>query len=585
MSKKNNNKKNKKISRKNYKIESLEPRLLMDATVSQWQEELDSIGTIATHVEQSDFNSVSSSNKNNEIEGLLVKVSGSTDYRKATIGDVLSEKMFTNRRLVSPSKILGKVADDIKGIIAKHATSTTILTEQDVFDYFRMEVGAGGIKQISVSDSMSVNVRKNIWNIGYVTTTENVNVVNEISYGLDISSGKLRVYGVAADHCVVDGELQNGGTLLNNPSSLSNSYRADVNEKLGLEASFKDVGVGQHYEFSFELDGLKSTDANLNSSRGISIQFNEELDTTVSPSAGEEAKTGVLGLVGDTDVYADLSVGYSLNSSNFGIYLKSGAAADLLFDVRDRGNFNFDANFNPGLVHYTKGFNEADGNWSDSVVAKFNDITMGKILGRLQQLSMRLAEIQSGGEESIDFGGLLAQNTNTLLGLTSMLEDVLNGSPKTVQELVTLLKNSKYQKTSISPNAFIDSDGNLVIPFNLYLNGSNNLVGNTPQNTFDVSIAKDELSDLFGIDVVVNDSVKVQSSATLVFNLVVPLVEYPPVGLGNTLEEIGIEDTKKLESIICGHVVYGNDVAYEDFGVAGLSNHVTNEVVASLLAE
>jgi len=31
MSKKNNNKKNKKISRKNYKIESLEPRVMMDA--------------------------------------------------------------------------------------------------------------------------------------------------------------------------------------------------------------------------------------------------------------------------------------------------------------------------------------------------------------------------------------------------------------------------------------------------------------------------------------------------------------------------------------------------------------------------
>ncbi|WP_407449755.1 hypothetical protein [Fibrobacter sp.] len=591
MSKKNNNKKNKKIFRKNYKIESLEPRLLMDATVSQWQEELDSIGTIATHVEQSDFNSVSSSNKNNEIEGLLVKVSGSTDYRKATIGDVLSEKMFTNRRLVSPSKILGKVADDIKGIIAKHATSTTILTEQKVLDYFEKEVGAGGIKQISVSDSMSVNVRKNIY-IGYVTTTENVNVVNEISYGLDISSGKLRVYGVAADHCVVNGELSAGSSLLNNPTSLSNSYRADINEKLGLEASFKDVGVGQHYEFSFELDGLKGNDLNLNSSRGISIQFNEELDTTVSPSAGEEAKTGVLGLVGDTDVYADLSVGYSLNSSNFGIYLKSGAAADLLFDVRDRGNFNFDANFNPGQVHYWKGFNEADGNWSDSVVAKFNDITMGKILGRLQQLSMRLAEIQSGGEESIDFGGLLAQNTNTLLGLTSMLEDVLNGSPKTVQELVTLLKNSEYQKTSISPNAFIDSDGNLVIPFHLFLDGNNNVVGkddvtkkNKCKNEFDVSIAKNALSKLFGIDVVVNDSVKVESSATLVFDLVVPLVEYPPVELDNTLEDIGIEGTKKLESIICGNVVYGSDVAYDDFGGAGLSNHVTNEVVVSLKSE
>ena len=588
MSKKNNNKKNKKISRKNYKIESLEPRLLMDATVSQWQEELDSIGTIATHVEQSDFNSVSSSNKNNEIEGLLVKVSGSTDYRKATIDDVLSEKMFTNRRLVSPSKILGKVADDIKGIIAKYATSTTILTEQKVLDYFEKEVGKGQPKQISVSDLMSVNVR-HPWALP-LSVPVNVNVVNEISYSLDISNGKLRVCGVAFDHCVVEGELPSGYHLLDDSSS--NSYRADVNEKLGLEASFKDVGVGQHYEFSFELDGLKSNDLNLNSSRGISIQFNEELDTTVSPSAGEEAKTGVLGLVGDTDVYADLSVGYSLNSSNFGLYLKSGVSADLLFDVRDRGNFNFDANFNPGLVHYTKGFNEVGGTWSDAVVAKFNDISMGKILGKLQQLSMRLAEIQSGGEESIDFGGLLAQNANTLLGLTSMLEDVLNGSPKTVQELVTLLKHSKYQKPGISSNAFIDSDGNLVIPFNLFLDENNNVVGKDDvtkkdkcKNEFDVSIAKNALSKLFGIDVVVNDSVKVKSSATLVFDLVVPLVEYPPVELYNTLEDIGIDGTKKLESIICGNVVYGSDVAYDDFGGAGLSNHVTNEVVVSLKSE
>ena len=592
MSKKNNNKKNKKISRKNYQIESLEPRLLMDATVSQWQEELDSIGTIATHVEQADFNLASASAQGNEVDGLLVKDSSTGDYRKATIGDVLSEKMFTNRRLVSPAKILEAVTNDIKGIIAKYATSTTVLKEQDVFNFFNSEAGADGLRQTIGSESQVVTVGKHT-NPGlgmvsfYYKTQEYVNVVNNISYGLKFEGGKLVVYGVAADHCVVNGELSAGSSLWDNPTSLSNSYRADVNEKLGLEASFKDVGVGQHYEFSFELDGLKSTDANLNSSRGISIQFNEELDTTVSPSAGEEAKTGVLGLVGDTDVYADLSVGYSLNSSNFGIYLKSGAAADLLFDVRDRGNFNFDANFNPGLVHYTKGFNEADGNWSDSVVAKFNDITMGKILGRLQQLSMRLAEIQSGGEESIDFGGLLAQNTNTLLGLTSMLEDVLNGSPKTVQELVTLLKHSKYQKPGISSNAFIDSDGNLVIPFHLFLDGNNNVVGkddvtkkNKCKNEFDVSIAKNALSKLFGIDVVVNDSVKVKSSATLVFNLVVPLVEYPPVGLGNTLEDIGIDSEKKFESIVCGNVVYGGDVAYDDFG--GLSTYVASNIIPKL---
>lgn len=590
MSKKYNNKKSKKNSRKNYKIESLEPRLLMDATMDQWHEELDLISSAPTHVEQADFNLASASAQGNEVDGLLVQDKSTGDFRKATIGDVLSEKLFTNRRLVSPAKILEAVTNDIKQIIAKYATSTTVLTEQDVFNFFNSEAGADGLRQTIGSQSQAVAVGK-YTNPGfgmpsfYYKTQEYVNVVNNISYGLKFEGGKLVVYGVAFDHCVVNGELSAGSSLWDNPTSLSNSYRADVNEKLGLEASYEEVGVGQHYEFSFELDGLKNTSANLNSSRGISIQFNEELDTTVSPSAGEEAKTGVLGLVGDTDVYADLSVGYSLNSSNFGLYLKSGVSADLLFDIRDRGNFDFDIHFNPGLVHYTKGFNEVSGTWSDAVVAKFNDISMGKILGKLQQLSMRLAEIQSGGEESIDFGGLLAQNANTLLGLTSMLEDVLNGSPKTVQELVTLLKHSKYQKPSISSNAFIDSDGNLVIPFNLYLDGSNNLVGNTPQNTFDVSIAKKKLSELFGIDVVVNDSVKVESSATLVFDLVVPLVEYPPVELDNTLEDIGIEGTKKLESILCGNVVYGSDVAYDDFGGAGLSNHVTNKVMVSLKSE
>lgn len=42
-SKKNNKKTAKKVSRNSYKIESLEPRLLMDASVSDWENEIDSI--------------------------------------------------------------------------------------------------------------------------------------------------------------------------------------------------------------------------------------------------------------------------------------------------------------------------------------------------------------------------------------------------------------------------------------------------------------------------------------------------------------------------------------------------------------
>lgn len=43
MSKKNNKGSKKKNNRKNYKIESLEPRLLMDASVSDWSDELNAL--------------------------------------------------------------------------------------------------------------------------------------------------------------------------------------------------------------------------------------------------------------------------------------------------------------------------------------------------------------------------------------------------------------------------------------------------------------------------------------------------------------------------------------------------------------
>ena len=206
-------------------------------------------------MEQADFNLASTSAQGNEVDGLLVQDKSTGDFRKATIGDVLSEKLFTNRRLVSPAKILEAVTNDIKQIVAKYATSTTVLTEQDVFNFFNSEAGADGLRQTIGSQSQAVTVGKYI-NPGfgmpsfYNKTQEYVNVVNNISYGLKFEGGKLVVYGVAFDHCVVDGELKVGSSLWDNPSSLSNSYRADVNKKLGLDASYEAVGVGQHYEFS-----------------------------------------------------------------------------------------------------------------------------------------------------------------------------------------------------------------------------------------------------------------------------------------------------------------------------------------------
>lgn len=64
MSKKNNKGSKKKNNRKNYKIESLEPRLMMDATVNDWNDELNSLNVGAYTI---DSNS-------SKIDGLLVVI-------------------------------------------------------------------------------------------------------------------------------------------------------------------------------------------------------------------------------------------------------------------------------------------------------------------------------------------------------------------------------------------------------------------------------------------------------------------------------------------------------------------------------
>ena len=62
--KKNNKKIAKKVSRNSYKIESLEPRLLMDASVNDWNDELNALNVGAYTI---DSNS-------SKIDGLLVVI-------------------------------------------------------------------------------------------------------------------------------------------------------------------------------------------------------------------------------------------------------------------------------------------------------------------------------------------------------------------------------------------------------------------------------------------------------------------------------------------------------------------------------
>ena len=76
------NKKSKKDNRKNYKIESLEPRLLMDASVNDWNDELNALNVGAYTI---DSNS-------SKIDGLLVVDTNDMDKEpeRLSLADVVN---------------------------------------------------------------------------------------------------------------------------------------------------------------------------------------------------------------------------------------------------------------------------------------------------------------------------------------------------------------------------------------------------------------------------------------------------------------------------------------------------------------
>ena len=69
MSKKNIKNNKKKNVRKNFKIEALEPRLLMDASVNEWNDELNALNVGAYTIDSD----------SSKVEGLLVIDSADTD--------------------------------------------------------------------------------------------------------------------------------------------------------------------------------------------------------------------------------------------------------------------------------------------------------------------------------------------------------------------------------------------------------------------------------------------------------------------------------------------------------------------------
>lgn len=538
MSKKNDKKSVKKI-RNNYRIESLEPRMLMDASASQWMYEV--VDVALTTQSQSILDSSNFYDQKNwvnagDVDGLCVVDNTNDEIQSVSKADFMdtvenntSGTFDSQQRLQLAKYVLfrsivyangGMPSTDADGNIV----NDNLLSAEDIFNAFNALYGGNSV--VSASDTISINLND----------TRDQILMFSSHFGFDI------------------GQV--------------GSYDADAGASLGIEGGFSYEGINQHLEFVVNLDGNKLTDNGLVAARYASAMFNQIKNMP--------AKYGVVDLVADQDDGIDFCAGTMVQITNAtsAVEYKDGLIAQFEFGLNDPNGYL--GSILPSKLAYGKmgmypgsWLEEVGGTWQPSSMDSFRKITMGKILGKLQELSSELTAVQQGQRgANVNFGGILASDTQSLMSLSIMIDSVLKQNPNSLQELVDCFKASHFSSNNSVAYSWVN--GNLEIHFDFKIDETNAKFINpdwSSTNVFDVSISRETLKQEMNLDVQRNDGVKVKSDVTLGFDLVIPLVESPKADASTQLVQI-LGSEVDYTTAMAGKIVVGNGIYHEPWSFA-----------------
>lgn len=587
-------------SRKNFKIESLEPRLLMDANGKNdnWYDEINSISA-PNLLDDNDalYEKIKGKKSSESITGLYQRTKESIESGAAATLDDFSDSVsyddlvkmdqeFTSS-LPQPTakEILKEVKKDLVKRV-KRVDSDEKMSAKQLFE--KLCAQSGSVE----SEGVTCNIQ--------FQHEDSVNSWINVNYSIKYVDSKIKV------------EVRSYASLEDYGRNLGMTYRdyagkikANLRDFDGIDidANFNFAGYTRVYDFSFYLDGKKDTSAKLSSTVMLCTMFDESHEKV---SVGEDAQYGILGFNGDTDLSVDLMIGrgVTINESSKNGSPVNGVLVDLDLTLKNASLFTK----NTGLkkyVSYSKDFFGAgvwrvdSSNKTDAVdVGEYNQTTMGRIFSTLLSLSAKLAEVQNGEYGNADFNGLLSRNCHNLLELSRVLEHALivnlgtenARSPLTIQEMIANLnavnekkRNAVNEKKGESYKFKIDMDeeGNLVIPFELdfYLTDSKNVEHTTVNKN--VALAQETLESLLGVKVTKNALVNVASSGKLSFNMVIPLESYSLANKNTTLKELGIDSSDCQIGLLMGanSMVAPNSIDFK-YG----SNFETNVMGCALAA-
>ena len=497
-----------------YKMEQLGPRLMMDATVSDWQDDLDNLDTsAATYI-------VNESETLKQKEFLNISWNDENGSRYAKIDDLLWGSEFSQ---LNWGNLYNSVKSSIQAKLGDVSSGSTLLSASDI-------ASAIGNGSVSVQTGMLDH------KIGRFT----------------VGDSYIANYSAYAENNLLKIEID-GLTCIDTDKDLGNDKLSVDITDYGVETNFSSVGN----RYSISTGWILTLDGNINNNTQDSAKARFAIETAFDQDSNDAVRFGILDLTGDQDENEDLIIRKELLiDATGGISEADKIQLDLSLKIAEYANDFTNMNGLSENVLLFKSFNE------DSLVYNsidsFDDISMGKIIGKLQELSSKLSKIKDDHNSNVDFGGLLAQNANAILNLSKMLESILKSTPQSLQELVGAINASEY---SVNHNSKIslNSSDELVIPFNLLMDTQD--MGTPEAN---VSLMKSKLEELLNVKVTQNDSVALVSTANLAFDLAVPLVDSAKADKNNSLTDIGLpSDANMLGSIVGTDMVMASEMNHE----------------------
>ncbi|MDD5942645.1 calcium-binding protein [Fibrobacter sp.] len=503
-----NSKKNKMFKKNNRfdcKIEQLEPRLMMDATADEWNQEalqLD-VNAASIFVSCSDYQKWANTN----IRTLFVKDSNNDDVRIAKAKDLIDDNQ---------------------------AISLLSLNSSEVANLKQIMGSASQIAKSSYRQSLLNTPPYNGINDPNTSAEEKQSLINSLDSAVNqykFSAAEMAVYlnALASTSGFVFGVDAESDSLVvsivkhetaTNPDIAAN-VTGFANVATNLQGVNVDGGhnVDRNASFSVKLDGASNPEY-INQTVSVAAHFRQYTQQDVDDESDSERKAeledflqangSVLEYKSIADVdesVPDYSVGLGLSAAGVNEIFR----ADLDFDVVDSSRIS-------GLVSSTGVKLVCDENthvWSWVGAADVESIehaTMGLILQKLSDLSAWLNRNSTVTPDNPvpllydSFAGVLSQNATEYAKLPSLLNNLLNKPPKSLQELHEIMKNDVATPVELNGDE-------LLLSFKLSV---------PEENSQNVSIAVDELSRL-GFTVTRNESLALRTSAILEFTLSIDL--------------------------------------------------------------